>query len=120
MTSLGDTYLGGAAVHGEDHLWIVINEPAKHGHAALVVNISTLRAEAETTCVLQRGEHVFIRHESYVRYQSARAVKTSDFARLPQAGYFKPHQPASVALLDKLRAGALASPFLATELKALL
>ena len=28
MVALGDTFLGGEEVHGEHHLWIVINDPA--------------------------------------------------------------------------------------------
>ena len=51
----GDTFLGGGEVHGEDHLWLVINDPSAHGGVALIVNVSTLRPNAETTCLVQQA-----------------------------------------------------------------
>jgi hypothetical protein len=120
MVAQGITFLGGGELHGEDHLWIVINDPAAHGGTALIVNISELRSGAETTCVLKAGEHPFITKDSYVRYMSARGPSATDIAQAIKAGKLKPHQTANPALLAKLRAGAQASTMLATELKALL
>jgi len=120
VVNLGDTFLGGSEVHGEDHLWIVINDPQAHDGLALMVNVSTLRPDAERTCILQSGEHPFILHDSHVRFMSARGPKTSDLAKLFKAGKLKPHESASQNLLAKIRAAAAASPMLATELKALL
>jgi hypothetical protein len=116
----GDTFLGGGEVHGEDHLWLVINDPAAHSGVALIVNVSTLRPHAETTCLVRQGDHPFIHHESYVRYGSARRARAADLKKLVKAGRLKPHQAASAALLQKVRAGAKASPLLAGELRALL
>jgi hypothetical protein len=116
----GDTFLGGSQVHGQDHLWLVLNDPSAHSGFALIVNISTLRPNAETTCVFHAGEHPFIRHDSYVRYGSARKAKASDLSEAVKRGLLTPHQTASDVLLAKVRAGAKASPFLANELRALL
>src|ERR1051326_4869644 len=117
---LGDAFLGGGEVHGEDHLWFVINDPSAHGDVALIVNVSTVRPNAETTCLLQRGEHPFIQHDSYVRYGSARGTNAADLDRLVKSRRLKPHQATSKMLLEKIRAGAKASPLLAEELRALL
>lgn len=116
----GDTFLGGGEVHGQDHLWLVINDPLARAGEALIVNVSTLRPNAETTCLLRAGEHSFIRHVSYVRYASARRVNAAALDKLVKAGRLKPHQAATPALLQKVRAGAKASAFLARELQALL
>ncbi|MCL5098047.1 MAG: hypothetical protein M1608_11075 [Candidatus Omnitrophica bacterium] len=116
----GDTFLGGGEVLGEDHLWLVINNPPAHAGVALIVNVSTLRPNAETTCLVQKGEHPFIQHDSYVRYGSARSANVADLEKLVKAGRRKPHQAASRVLLEKVRAGATASPLLARELLALL
>jgi hypothetical protein len=116
----GDTFLGGSQVHGEDHLWLLSSDPSVHSGFALIVNVSTLRPNAETTCIVQAGDHSFIKHDSYVRYASARKVKTADLAEAVKKGLLKPHQAASKAFLAKVRAGAKASPFLALELRALL
>jgi hypothetical protein len=122
MLSQGDTFLGGGEVHGTDHLWIVINDPQTKNGVALIVNVSKIRTDAETTCVLQKGEHPFLTEAqgSYVRYHSAKQAKITDLDKLINLGKLKPHQPVSPALLAKLRAGAQASILLATELKALL
>ncbi len=116
----GDTFLGGEEVHGEDHLWLIINDPSAHADVALIVNVSTLRPNAETTCIVQPGEHPFIKNDSYVRYRSARGVKVADLAGAVKRGLLKPHQAASKAFLEKVRAGAKVSPLLAGELRALL
>ena len=116
----GDTFIGGGEIHGTDHLWLVLNDPAAHGGTVLLVNLSTLRPDAETTCLLRPGEHGFITRDSYVRYRSARAAKTADLEKLVKAGRLKLHRAASKELLEKVRAGANASPQLAAELKSLL
>jgi len=116
----GDTFLGGGQIHGEHHLWLIVNEPSAHSGVALIVNVSTLRLGAETTCVVQAGDHPFVKHDSYVRYGSARKVKGTDLAEAVKKGLLKPHQAASNAFLAKVRAGAKASPFLASELGGLL
>ena len=116
----GDTFLGGGEFHGEDHLWLVINDPSAHAGLALIVNVSTLRPNAETTCLLRQGEHPFITHDSYARYGSARSANAADLAEAVKKGLLKPHQAASKAFLEKVRAGAKASPLLAGELRALL
>jgi hypothetical protein len=115
-----DTFLGGGEVHGEDHLWLILNDPSAHAGVALIVNVSTLRLGAETTCIVQPGEHPFINHDSYVRYGSARKVKADILAEAVHKGLLKLHQPAGKAFLEKVRAGAKASPLLAMELRALL
>jgi len=120
VVALGDTFLGGEEVHGEHHLWIVINDPAAHGGIAVFVNITSLWEDAEITCILTHGEHPFVRHDSYVRYRSARQAKASDLAKLINSGKLKAQQPGKPALLAKIRAGAKASMMLTTELKALL
>src|SRR2546427_9651637 len=115
----GDTFLGSEEVHGEDHLWLVINDPPAHAGLALIVNVSTLRPNAESTCIVQPGEHPFIQHVSYVRYGSGRKVNVADLTEAVKKGLLKPHQVASKAFLEKVRAGANASPLLAEELRAL-
>lgn len=116
----GDAFLGGGQLHGADHLWFVIDKPEDHDDVALIVNVSTLRPGAETTCVLSQGEHPFLKHISYVRYSSAREVKVSELQNAVKIGLLKPHQAASTTLLQKIRAGAWVSPHLPRKLRALL
>jgi hypothetical protein len=73
--------------------------------------VSTLRPKAETTCIILAGEHPFIKHNSYVHYGGARKVRAADLAEAVKKRLLKPHQAASHAFLEKVRAGAKASPF---------
>jgi hypothetical protein len=47
-------------------------------------------------------------------------VKATELAEAVKKGLLRPHQAASNAFLEKVRAGAKASPFLAGELRDLL
>jgi len=116
----GDTFLGGREAHGQHHLWRIINQPSHHNNVALIVNVSTLCPGAETTCILAPGEQPFIKHPSYVRYSGAREVTVAQLTAALKKGLLKPHQPASTALLEKIRAGARVSPHLPAKLRALL
>ena len=120
MFTLGDAFLGGAQVHGTHHLWFVINTPLEHGNTALMVNISSLSSVAETTCILQGGEHPFITRESYVRYGSTRQALVAELCRAEARGLIHRQERASQRLVEKLRAGAMASPRLAKKFLALL
>lgn len=116
----GDTFLGGGEIHGEHHLWLIINDPAAHHNLALIVNVTTLRLDAESTCLVAPGEHPFVKHDSYVRFAGARQARVADLAAAVKKGLLKPQQAASKTLLEKIRTGAQASPQLPCELRALL
>jgi hypothetical protein len=106
----GDTFLAGEHLHGMHHLWVVINDPARHGGRALFVNVTTLSNMAELTCVLKTGEHPFVKHSSWVRYASAKTALADELHALEAKGVIIRRQPASSTLLAKIRAGASASP----------
>ena len=110
MFGLGDTFLAGEQFHGRHHLWIIINDPTRHGATALFVNVTTLSALAEMTCVVRAGEHPFVKHDSSIRYASARMALVSELDILESTGMIIRQQPAAAALIAKLRAGATASP----------
>jgi hypothetical protein len=118
--ALGDTFLAGEEIHGKHHLWIVINDPSQHCDAALFVNVTTMSAIGETTCVLQAGEHPFITHQSCARYASARTALVSELDKLEATRLIIRQAAASARLIAKVRAGAAASPRLPQKYLALL
>lgn len=120
MFSRGDTFLAGEQVHGYHHLWVVINDPAAHSGTALFVNITTLSAVAELTCVITAGEHSFVKHDSWIRFASAKSATVAQLCNLECRGLIIRQQAASLALLQKIRAGAAASPMLAQKFLCLL
>ena len=120
MFTLGDSFLAGEEVHGKHHLWVIFNEPAQHNGTALFVNVTTFSAIAETTCVLQPAEHPFIKHSSWIRYASAKTALISELEALEAAKLIIRQTTASAALIEKIRAGAAASPLLPQKFLTLL
>lgn len=122
----GATVLIPSGPRGENHLFIVLNDPkpfAGYGGAACVVlvNVTTLRegAERDDTCVLEAGCHPFVKQRSFVLYRSARLEPQSRVEKLVKQGFFKPHHPVDEALLGQVRAGLKTSPFTKREFKGL-
>lgn len=117
---LGDTFLAGEEVHGAHHLWVIINDPAAHQNTALFVNVTTLSAIAELTCVLKAGEHPFIRHDSWIRFASAKSATVTQLDVLEAKRLIIRQPAAAAALVQKIRAGAAASPLLPQKFLALI
>lgn len=116
----GDTFLAGEQVHGTHHLWVIINDPSAHQDTALFVNVTTLSTIAELTCVLKAGEHPFVKHDSWIRFASAKTALVAQLDRLESLGLIIRQQPAPPALVQKIRAGAAASPQLPQKFVTLL
>lgn len=120
MFTLGDTFLAGEQVHGKHHLWLIINDPSQHGHTALLVNVTSMSALAETTCILNAGAHPFITHQSWIRYASAKTALVTQLDALEADGLVIRQPAASAALVATIRAGAAASPRLPQKFLTLL
>jgi len=120
MAACGDAFLGGAEDHGDDHLWVIINDPQAHDGIAVFVNISTVRGKVDSTCFLRRGDHPFIRRDSYVRFRSAKKALVEELDVLIKAHRLRPHQPATAAVVARIRAAAAVAPEFPGDLRALL
>ncbi len=122
MFGPGDTFHGGSELHGKNHLWLVVNDPAQHDGLALYVNVTSLKGGRfdDLTCVLQRGEHVAVTHPSYIRFDGAKAALVSELDEAGRRGLIKRGERASAELLRKIRQAALASQRLKEDFKKLL
>ena len=68
---LGDTFLGAIVGH-EEHLHVVISNPTETDHAVVLTLVATYDGYQNDTCILRPSDgHPFIRHLSYVAYESA-------------------------------------------------
>ena len=59
--------------YGDDHhLFAVMNDPCKDG-LCLLLMVTTIRGHRrqDNTCVLNAGDHTFIKHPSYIAYRIA-------------------------------------------------
>lgn len=111
---------------GENHLFIVLNDPRPFpGYGAIpcivLVNVSTVRegAEIDPTCIFEPGCHPFVKQKSFAVYRSARVEPAARVAKLARQGLFKPQPALGPPHIGRLQAGLKASPFTRRELKQL-
>jgi len=97
----------GDAVDG--HLYFVISTPTLFAQVA-VANFTTPRDPCDWTCVVERGEHPWIRHKTTVAYNRARLVDVDEFERRVREGIYLPYREGlSGALLKRIQDGAITS-----------
>jgi hypothetical protein len=89
----------------DDHHWMIISDPNADPAHVVIVCFITYHEYSEEACIVEAGEHPFIKHRSCVDY--AGSFVTTD-ARLEQhkaSGALKPKQPLSPQLLQRIRDG---------------
>lgn len=95
------------------HLHIVCCEPVEtyYGLAVLVVNISTVKENLvyEKTCILKKGEHPFIKQDSYVVYRQSVVWKVESIERRLRSGEIVFREDVTQDVLDKVLKGFLIS-----------
>ena len=110
-----------------NHLFVALNDPRPfdgYGSALCLalVNFSSVPkppAPFDNTCVLAAGCHPFVQHDSYVYYRHTRIEQERDVLQRLAQGVYIPHEPVTAAVLARIRAGLLQSPFTRREFKLL-
>lgn len=128
MLSLGDTFRerppAGTPRDGfNPHVYVVVSDPAKDGDRIVTVNFTSWksgRPGQDESCVVEEGEHSFIRVRTLVNYRDAREFSTEQFRQATGLGYVELGDPVSAALLQRILAGAAASRFFPKGLRCLL
>ena len=115
--SAGDTFL---VAHPYNHLNVVCSDPAADASKVLLVSITTFRPKEDESCILVKGDHPFIKHNSCMRYKDARVASVAQIRALLDGGLLTRREPVSVELLARIRDGAGDSDFLPEEYRRLL
>jgi hypothetical protein len=116
---LGDSFLMPKPGYSTEHLWLLMTTPHPQSTVAIMVNITTRRQHSDLTNILSVGDHPFISRPSIVYYADARDVNTGVLAAAIQANVARLHQPFTQAVLVKIQAGIVLSPFTPRKIKAL-
>ena len=92
------------------HLHVVMNDPIYHpnkgGLCVLLVCFCThTDALQDSTCLLQPGDHPFIKRTTYVDYSRALLANSEPLERHVVAGIHQLGEPASQQLYDRIRLG---------------
>ena len=88
------------------HLFTVLTDPCGPANQVLMVGIATLRDKGcDMTCVLKRGDHEFIKVESYVAYSFCRVEWADKLAAGVQKGTFVDKGLLDEKIFDRVLAG---------------
>jgi hypothetical protein len=99
----GDTFLLPGL---DDHLWMVISDPAADPDRVVVVCFLTWQLKYDQACIVEQGEHPFVTHSTCVNYPAARVETDAALERLKQRAVLKPKVPLSNQLLTRIRRSA--------------
>lgn len=103
---LGDTFKS-------EHLWIVCSLPAADS-SVVAVGFTTWRPRCDDeNCVIEPGEHPFVKHKTVIAYEKARLLSIAQQQQVEKLCPAGP--PASAALLDKIQLGALKSDLMVAK-----
>lgn len=111
----GDTFLKYSG--SVSHLFIVLFDPFQHvekGYGDFLyiasVNITSIHnAKYDLTCILQAGDHPFIKHSSYVNYRMLECELFSVVQKRVESGEYPLQAPISKDLLYRIVAGIFES-----------
>lgn len=102
----GDTFIRKDA---DAHLWIVLSDPSIDPEKVLIVNLTTLDARKEQICVLNRGDHPWIKHETCVNFADSIITTLAKLNAARAGGALQMRAPLSPGLLKKIREAVLDS-----------
>jgi hypothetical protein len=108
------------------HLFVLTLGPAvlpNYGNdpKVLLVGASTVREGVpyDTACVLNDGEHSFIKHPSYIAYRYARLESVSHVNKMIETSTWHTHEECSVDLLKKIQSGIHISKYISREFRSI-
>ena len=109
MARLGDTFrLRGL----DDHLIIIISEPARGPERIVTANFTSWRPDKDQSCLVEAGEHSFVKKRSCVEYRRDKLMTLSQYDAHMASGRLTAHDPVSQALLNRILRGAAKSPYI--------
>ena len=106
----GDTLLPSHKYKNIDcHLWVVLTDPDGDPLKVVMVNMTSLRPNVDTTVILDIGEHPFVRYKTVINYGCARFTEIRSINKVLEKGLVTIKDPASDKLLQKIQNGLLES-----------
>ncbi len=92
------------------HLWILVTDPVGEPLQTIIVAVSTKRFYKDSTVVLNRGAHPWVRHESVIFYDHALIPEVHHLNEAVRRRIAERHQPCTPDLLRRVQDGLLSSP----------
>lgn len=115
MTTLstGDTLrVTNPGVSYDAHLWIVLSKPELDTEHILIVNLTSWRPDKDQACILNPGDHPYIKKKTCVNYALSKIVAADHIGRLVRSHDLEKDVRLSMELLERVREGAMLSKFM--------
>jgi hypothetical protein len=80
--NIGDAFLMSVAPRHIPHLYFVISDKNKNSGTFIIVNITGDRFRSGKECVLNLGDHPWIKKESFVSFADALEINPSNYRRI--------------------------------------
>ena len=108
--------------HGIKHLHVIVSDPVQNPDCVYLVMVSTHEERREDGCILMKGDHPRIHHQSMVVYQKPPAVITSVsmLSKLVAKQILTPQPPVSDEVLARIRDGCKVSKHIESRIENML
>ena len=115
----GDTFLNESSAGVPTHFWVIISDPSHTVDRIVIVNLTSWRGLAgeDESCVLDKGDHPFVKHKTYVNYRDALIVEACKIENLHASGLLTHKEPVNDSILLRILEGAQISPFLKLKIR---
>ena len=99
------------------HLFVCLTDVSGPDKETLMVSVSTWRAgfDVDDTCHLFAGDHVFIKHKSFIDYRNARIVEADKLIKGERQGLFVAMDALESSVFARVCYGLEKSPFTAPK-----
>lgn len=89
------------------HLFILLTHGLGEEDEVLMVSLQSIvdQLQQDDSCVVEPGEHLFVRHGSFVRYDKCRKVAANKLVQAVGNGTMIPHDQVSDALFERICSG---------------
>lgn len=112
MAEMGDTFrLLNRSTLIDAHLHIIISDPSQNNNKIVTVNFTSWKPDKDQSCVVEIGEHSFIRVRSCVDYRD-KLIPLNLYEQCLSSGDLVSNDPVCKGLLKRIIDGAGISPYI--------
>ena len=87
----------------DSQLWSVISDPEIDQDNIVIVNMTSWRSDKDQACVLDVGDHCYVKHRTCINYEDAKIQSAANLEALLSSGKIAPHVTCSEELLVRIR-----------------
>lgn len=88
----------------DDHLWLIASSTKEPD--VVILNMTTVRRFSDTSCLIEAGEHEFVKHQTCIAYDRAEVVSMNSIEARLLDGNIEPRAPLSKELMLRIWEGA--------------